>query len=84
MQKQYVKAIDALRVVSILAVVLIHTTTRTIETTHNNLTDFPFTLFLNQIARFAVPLFILISGFVLELNYQNHANYFAYLKKRLS
>lgn len=78
-----IKAIDAIRVISILAVLLIHTTTRTIEATHNNLNSFPWTLFLNQIARFAVPLFILISGFVLELNYNNHANYWSYLKKRV-
>jgi surface polysaccharide O-acyltransferase-like enzyme len=84
MQKQYVKAIDALRTISILAVLLIHTTTRTIETTHNNLNNFPWTLFLNQIARFAVPLFILISGFVLELNYDYHTNYWSYIKKRVS
>lgn len=84
MQKQYVKAIDALRTISILAVLLIHTTTRTIETTHNDLNNFPWTLFLNQIARFAVPLFILISGFVLELNYDYHANYRSYIKKRVS
>jgi probable poly-beta-1,6-N-acetyl-D-glucosamine export protein len=83
MQKQYVKAIDAIRTASILAVLLIHTTTRTIETTHNDLNNFPWTLFLNQIARFAVPLFILISGFVLELNYDYHTNYWSYIKKRV-
>ena len=83
MQKQYVKAIDALRTISILAVLLIHTTTRTIEATHNDLNNFPWTLFLNQISRFAVPLFILISGFVLELNYDYHVNYRSYLKKRV-
>lgn len=33
--------------------------------------------------RFSVPLFFLISGFVLELNYENHANYWQYLTKRL-
>lgn len=82
--KVYIKAIDAMRTISILAVLLIHTTTRTIEATHNDLNNFPFTLFLNQIARFAVPLFILISGFVLELNYNSHANYWSFLKKRLS
>jgi len=42
------------------------------------------TLLLNQVVRFAVPLFFLISGFVLELNYDYHQNYFSYLKKRLS
>jgi len=84
MNNKYLKSIDALRVVSILAVLLIHTTTRTIEATHNDIVGFPITLFLNQISRFAVPLFFLISGLVLELNYNNHPSYFSYVKKRLS
>lgn len=82
--KIYVKSLDAIRAIAISAVVLIHTTTRTIETTKDNLTGFQFALFLNQIARFAVPLFFMVSGFTLELNYTNHTNYFGYLKKRFS
>lgn len=82
--KTYNPAIDLLRFISILAVVLIHTTTRTLEMTHYDLYQTPWTLLLHQITRFAVPLFFLISGFVLELNYDNHANYWQYLKKRLS
>ena len=73
-----------MRTISILAVILIHTTTRTIEATHNNLTGFPWTLFLNQISRFAVPLFFIISGFVLELNYNYHNSYLSFFKKRVS
>ncbi|HTK03739.1 MAG TPA: acyltransferase [Alphaproteobacteria bacterium] len=83
-QKPHVKSIDALRTFSILAVILIHTTTRTLETSGYNLNAFGFTLFLNQLARFAVPLFFLISGFVLELNFDSSLNYFSYLKKRLN
>ncbi len=78
-----VKAIDVLRTISIAAVLLIHTTTKVLEVTHYDLNTYSFTLFLNQIARFAVPLFILISGFVLELNYDYHTSYWAYLKKRV-
>ncbi len=81
-ERQYIIAIDSLRIISILAVVLIHTTTRTLETSHFNLNIFTFTLLLNQIARFAVPLFFAISGFVLEMNYNNHQNFAGYLKKR--
>jgi probable poly-beta-1,6-N-acetyl-D-glucosamine export protein len=80
--KTYVKSIDALRIFSILAVLIIHTTTRTIEATHANLIDFPFTLFLNQAARFAVPLFFIISGFLLEVNSEPKIKYWEYFKKR--
>lgn len=77
-------SIDFLRLISILAVVMIHTTTRSIEASANNLASFPLTFIFNQLSRFAVPLFFLISGFVLELNYHHYPNYFVYLKKRLS
>jgi surface polysaccharide O-acyltransferase-like enzyme len=84
-QKLYNPVIDILRTISIFAVIMIHTTTRTLEVTSYNLLKTPWTLFLNQAARFAVPLFFMISGFVLELNYHvPHASYFAYLKKRFS
>lgn len=83
-RKLYNPVVDILRIISILAVIVIHATTRTIETSSNALTKIPWTLFLNQIARFAVPLFFMISGFVLELNYHLHENYLTYLKKRFS
>jgi surface polysaccharide O-acyltransferase-like enzyme len=83
-KKLYNPAVDILRIISILAVVLIHTTTRTLETSAFALTKIPWTLFLNQISRFTVPLFFMISGFVLELNYHLHESYLTYLKKRFS
>lgn len=79
-----VKSIDALRVISILAVVLIHTSTRILEAGKYNLDTFALSLFLTQIARFAVPLFFLISGFALELNYKDDENLIYFYKKRLS
>lgn len=82
--KQYNPAIDLLRFISILAVILIHTTTKTLEMTHYNLYQTSWTLLLHQITRFAVPLFFLISGFVLELNHDNQANYWQYLTKRFN
>jgi surface polysaccharide O-acyltransferase-like enzyme len=68
--KERIKSIDSLRGLSILAVLLIHTTTRTLEASNFNIVGFSWTLFLNQIARFAVPLFFLISGLVLEISYK--------------
>lgn len=82
--KQYVKSVDYIRVLAILAVVLIHTTTRTLEASKFNLMGFPLTIFLNQIARFAVPIFFLISGFVLEISSTDNLSYLSFLKKRLS
>lgn len=83
-QVKYHPAIDALRLLSILAVILIHTTTRSLEITHYDLIHSLGTLFLNQISRFAVPLFFMISGFVLELNFSEQTNLLTYFKKRLS
>ncbi len=81
--KERVKSIDSLRGLAILAVILIHTTTRTLEASDFNLVGFPQTLFLNQIARFAVPLFFIISGFVLEISFKNES-YWSFIKRRLS
>ena len=67
-----------------MAVVLIHTSTRILETSHYDLNAFPVSIFLNQLSRFAVPLFFMISGFVLELNYDSNFSYWQYLKKRFN
>lgn len=83
-KKVNIYAIDAMRAVAIFAVVLIHTTSRTLEFFQYDLNGHLITLFLNQISRFAVPLFFLISGFVLELNHHANINYWAYFKKRAS
>ena len=83
-KKLYNPVVDILRIIAILAVLLIHTTTRTLEVSGYALTKIPWTLFLNQVARFAVPLFFMISGFVLELNYHLHESYLTYLQKRFS
>lgn len=82
--KERIKSIDSLRGLAILAVVLIHTTTRTLEASGFNITGFSWTLFLNQISRFAVPLFFLISGLVLELSYKEGTSYWSFIKKRFS
>lgn len=84
LSSNYNPAIDLLRIFSILAVIMIHTSTKTIQAVSGNISLVPWTLFLNQTSRFAVPLFFLISGFVLELSSPGDLNYWAYLKKRLS
>ncbi len=81
--KERIKSIDSLRGLSILAVILIHTTTRTLETSNFDLVGFSWTLFLNQIMRFAVPLFMIISGFVLERS-NKVENYWSFIKRRFT
>jgi probable poly-beta-1,6-N-acetyl-D-glucosamine export protein len=83
-EKLYNPAVDILRTIAIFAVILIHTTTRTLEASAYKLQEVPLSIFLNQVARFAVPLFFMISGFVLELNYHLHESYLQYLRKRIS
>lgn len=80
----YLSSIDALRVLAILGVVAIHLTTKTLGVVGLNPDLAPFSLFLNQGARFAVPLFFFISGFVLEMNYRNSLPYVEFFKKRAS
>lgn len=83
-KKTYNIAIDGMRIVAILAVIAIHTTTRILEASDFNLQGYSFSLFINQASRFAVPLFFMISGFVLELNYSYNQSYLGYLQKRLT
>jgi probable poly-beta-1,6-N-acetyl-D-glucosamine export protein len=79
----YNYAVDALRVIAILAVVAIHTTTKNLDLMSHDLKNNLLLFVFNQLVRFAVPLFFMISGFVLELN-SSSENYFTYLKKRLN
>lgn len=80
----YLFSLDALRVIAILAVILIHVTTKNIALLSQNVELAPLALFLNQTARFAVPLFFLISGFVLELNNKKGLSFISFFKKRAS
>jgi len=80
----YLFSIDALRVIAILAVIMVHVSTKTLDVGHFDLIKDPLTLFLNQASRFAVPLFFLISGFVLELNNKDGLSYSTFFKKRAS
>lgn len=80
----YNYAVDALRIVAILAVIAIHTTTKNLDLVSHDLKNNLILFIINQLVRFAVPLFFLISGFVLELSSSIEINYFDYLKKRLN
>lgn len=64
------------------SVVMIHVTTRILEAANYDLVHQSLTLFFNQATRFAVPIFFLISSFLLELNYPLKFDYLTYFKKR--
>ncbi len=81
-ENTYNYAIDALRVLAILAVVAIHTTTKNLDLYSHDLNGHFLLFIANQLVRFAVPLFFMISGFVLELTSPPKINYWDYLKKR--
>ncbi|MDD3998892.1 MAG: acyltransferase [Candidatus Shapirobacteria bacterium] len=80
----YHPELDFIRTLCIFSVIMIHTTTKTLSISGNDLVNYPFTLFLNQLSRFAVPLFFIISAFGLKLNYFDNFKYLPYLKQRLS
>lgn len=84
LKPKYNIAVDVIRIISIVSVIIIHTTTKILEFTKYDLINNQFILYLNQASRFAVPLFFLISAFVLELNYSETTNFLIYFKKRFS
>jgi surface polysaccharide O-acyltransferase-like enzyme len=83
-KKEFNLIIEVMRIFSILGVILIHTSTRTIEFYKFDLNIIPITVFFNQISRYAVPLFFIISGFALNISFKINESYFIYVKKRVN
>ncbi|MFZ2152712.1 MAG: acyltransferase [Microgenomates group bacterium] len=82
-QKLHNSSINLMRIVATIAVVIIHTTTRILEVAHFDFASAPIAIFFNQLARFAVPLFFMISGYVLEVSYANYEDKWKFQKKRI-
>lgn len=64
--------LDFLRALGILAVLFIHATSSAVASTDPNSSLFLIFVFINTLSKFAVPLFILISGFSLFYNYYDY------------
>jgi|GEM_PF-1267285 len=77
-------AIDFLRVIAILGVILIHSTSKSLGISNDDLVRIPWTFDLDQAARFAVPLFFLLSGASLGVRYQHIESFKSYFKRRVS
>lgn len=77
-------ALDFLRVLAMLAVILIHVTSTYIAAeSHITFLGMNLALFLNQAARFCVPLFLFLSGYSLGIG-DRPMPYGAFLKRRAS
>lgn len=77
MKKRY-EELDVLRGMAIIGVILIHITSELIDAQDN------LGLFINQAARFAVPVFLILSGLGLTLSNKINQGYFNFLWKQLS
>jgi probable poly-beta-1,6-N-acetyl-D-glucosamine export protein len=73
--------IDYLRAIAIIAVLVIHTTDDTAAV--KKLTELTFSLmYIEELVRFAVPMFVIISGFVLYNKYRSELPMKEFYKKR--
>lgn len=79
---KYNPAIDLLRILAIISVLLIHTSTKVLELSRLDFSNHYFSFFIDQATRFAVPIFFLISAFLLELTYPRDFKYLTYIKQR--
>lgn len=77
-------AIDFIRLVAIIGVVLIHTSTSFTDKLNPSSFEFYVLHFINQFSRFSVPLFFAISGFLLGGKYSEIKSPLDFYKKRLS
>ena len=66
--KERILELDIFRSLAIMAVVVIHTTSETLAKTEGTQGYYPY-LFINMFSKFAVPVFIFLSAFVLFYNY---------------
>lgn len=68
-KRPYLPELDIVRAIGIMAVIMIHATSSIVATYDHNGALYPIYVFLNVSSKFAVPVFIFLSGFVLFYNY---------------
>lgn len=79
--KKWFDEITYLRAIAIIGVLIIHTTDDTISV--KNLNELTFSLiYIEELFRFAVPMFIFVSGFVMYNKYKYRFSIKNYYKKR--
>jgi Uncharacterized protein conserved in bacteria len=75
---------DVIRALAIVAVVLIHVSATIIYRSDVNSYIYKIAIIINQLSRFSVPAFILISGIGLTLSNKKELGYFAFVGRRFS
>ncbi len=83
--RKSIEEITIMRGFAILGIVLLHVTSYTLGSAGTSLTAFKVGLTLNQLVRFSLPLFLVISGFSLACNYDRSAglNFTSFVGKRI-
>ncbi|WP_423188908.1 acyltransferase [Alkalibacterium sp. f15] len=82
MNKRF-QEMDILRGLAIIAVIIIHITSSTIDGAKNEST-LNVVVFFNQLSRFAVPIFLILSGWGLTVSKKYKMGYLSFLKSQLS
>ena len=81
--KKRVLEMDVVRVVSIVAVIVLHVSAIVLYRCTPYSTTYDITFFFNQLSRFSVPAFIAVSGMGLTINYKKDSSYSEFIVKRL-
>ncbi|KRE44797.1 acyltransferase [Paenibacillus sp. Soil522] len=68
-KRPHLPELDIVRAFGIMAVIMIHATSSIVAIYDHQATLYPLYLFLNIFTKFAVPVFIFLSGFMLFYNY---------------
>ncbi|NFE81275.1 acyltransferase family protein, partial [Clostridium sporogenes] len=66
--KKRIESMDILKSLSTLAVIMIHVSASAINNSQFDTNIYKFSLILNQLSRFSVPVFIFLSGMGLTLS----------------
>ncbi|MBC2580237.1 acyltransferase [Clostridium sp. DJ247] len=75
---------DVMRAAAIVAVILIHVTATVLYRSSIDSSIYKDSLIVNQLSRFSVPIFILISGIGLSISYKKDENYFKFIARRFN
>ncbi|MFL0194616.1 acyltransferase [Clostridium sp. WILCCON 0269] len=73
---------DIIRAVAIVAVIILHVSATALYQCKPYSTTYNITFLLNQLSRFSVPAFIIISGMGLTINYKENFSYSKFIVKR--